>query len=138
MKKIISKSLISFLTLFILISPLFIFAQGGMPSTDPNGGGMPSTQPVSYDIKIKNPFKSNNLEDLLKSIVNDILIPIGSVIAVIMIIYAGFLFVTARGNSTQIQKAKDALLYAVIGAAILLGAWVITNAIIATVGKLKA
>jgi len=141
MIKIISKSLVFFLSLLILISPLFVFAQtptgGGAPTQTPTGGGAP-TQTVKYSINIKNPFKSNNVKDLLTTIVNDILIPIGSVIATVMVIYAGFLFVTARGNATQIETAKKALLYAVIGAAILLGAWVIINAIDATITKLKS
>lgn len=141
MIKIISKSLVFFLSLLILISPIFVLAQtptgGGAPTQTPTGGGAP-TQTVKYSINIKNPFKSNNVKDLLTTIVNDILIPIGSVIATVMVIYAGFLFVTARGNATQIETAKKALLYAVIGAAILLGAWVIINAIDATITKLKS
>ena len=65
------------------------------------------------------------------------ILPIGGVIAVLMIMYAGFLFVTAGGEPAKITKAKDALLYAAIGAAILLGAWVISEAIGGTIKELK-
>ena len=54
-----------------------------------------------------------------------------------MIMYAGFLYVTARGNSSKIEKAHNALLWAVIGAAILLGAWVISQAISSTIDQLR-
>lgn len=131
-----SKILFLILSVFIVFSPVFVLAQEA-PRPDPNAPRPGPTQKVSYQIKIENPFKSNSIEGLLKAIVNDILIPIGSVVATIMVIYAGFLFVTARGNSTQIDKAKSALLYAVIGAAILLGAWVISEAISGTVDQLR-
>jgi 4-amino-4-deoxy-L-arabinose transferase-like glycosyltransferase len=36
-------------------------------------------------------------------------------IAVLVIIVAGFMFVTASGNENQIKKAKNLLLYAAIG-----------------------
>lgn len=58
---------------------------------------------------------------------------IGMPIVALAIIYSGFLFVFARGNSEKITKAKDALLYTVIGAAILLGSWAIAKMIQATV-----
>jgi len=44
--------------------------------------------------------------------------------------------VTARGNPESLKKAKDALLYSVLGAAILLGAWAIAQLISDTVLKL--
>jgi len=40
------------------------------------------------------------------------------VIAVVMGLYAGFLFITARGEPAQLQTAKKILLYAVIGIAV--------------------
>jgi hypothetical protein len=69
--------------------------------------------------------------------VNNILIPIGGVVAVLMIMYAGFLYVTAGGNEAKIKTAHQALTWAVIGAAILLGAWVISQAIQGTINQLK-
>jgi len=98
----------------------------------------PPAKDVSMNIKIENPFKKDTIKGLIETIVNDILIPIGGVVAVLMIMWAGFLYVTARGDPGQIKKAHDALLWAVIGAAILLGAWVISKAIGATIDQLKA
>lgn len=44
---------------------------------------------------------------------------------VLYLIYAGFMFVIARGDPTKIKKAKDALLWGLIGAALILCAEVI-------------
>lgn len=50
----------------------------------------------------------------------------GGIVCVIVIIVAGFLYVTSAGNAATIKKAKDALLGAVIGLAIMLMAFAIT------------
>jgi hypothetical protein len=89
-------------------------------------------------IEIPNPLKSttNSIPDLIAAIIDNIVLPVGGVIAALMIIYAGFLFVTARGDTKKITDARQAILYACIGAAILLGAKIIASAIQATVNQL--
>jgi hypothetical protein len=133
MSKNILSYFISIIIITIFAAPLFASAviEG---CNEGSGEGCNTGMPI----KILNPFKADTIQELIKSIVNDILMPIGGVVAVMMIMYAGYLFVTARGNETQITKAKQALLWAVIGAAILLGAWVISTAISATINQLKA
>ena len=54
-----------------------------------------------------------------------------------MLVYVGFLFVTAQGNETKITAAKSGLLWTVVGALILLGAQAIALAIEATVKALS-
>lgn len=131
-----------FLISFVFILPVFALAQQtdsstGNPTQTVSGTGA-GTSNVSYNITIDNPFKAKTIPDLVKDIVNDILIPIGAVVAVVMIIYSGFLFVTAGGNDAQITKAKESLMWAVIGSAILLAAWVISEAVQGTINQLKS
>lgn len=47
--------------------------------------------------------------------------------AVIVIILAGFTYVTAHGDSNLIAKAKNAILYSVIGIVVISSAFVVTN-----------
>lgn len=84
--------------------------------------------------EIVNPLGSNN-STIMEFIQNLLIgaIKIGMPIIALAIIYCGFLFVSARGNSEKVQKAKDALLYTVIGSAILLGSWAIAMLISETV-----
>lgn len=56
---------------------------------------------------------------------------------VFMIIYAGFMYVTARGNPSQVSKAHNALLYAVVGGVLILGSWVILEVIQGTVDAFR-
>jgi hypothetical protein len=136
-KKVLSY-FISILMIAIFVIPFFVQAQeGGTGGGGEGGTGGGKGGGSSQTIIIENPFKQDTIKGLIETIVNDILMPIGGVIAVMMIMYAGFLYVTARGDSGQITKAHDALKYAVIGAAILLGAWVISQAIGNTIDQLK-
>ena len=85
--------------------------------------------------KLVNPIGQDSLIDFIKAIFNGAL-KLGIPIIALAIIYCGFLFVAARGNSEKLSKAKDALLYTCIGAAILLGSWAIATMISSTVSGL--
>lgn len=56
------------------------------------------------------------------------------VIAVIAIIIGGFLFITSEGEPGKTKKAKDTLMYSVIGLVVVLLAFSITNFILRAVG----
>lgn len=131
MKKIILIHLI-LLALFMVLSPTVASAQSGGSA----GGGSGGTPPVGVNFKIDNPFRvGDNLYDLVEAVVNNIILPVGGVLCVLAFIYAGFLYVTAGGDSGQIKTAHTALLYASIGTAILLGAWVIASVIRNTINQ---
>ncbi len=51
-------------------------------------------------------------------------------VAVIIIIVAGFMYATSGGNAANITKAKNALMYAVIGLVVVALAFVITQFVI--------
>jgi hypothetical protein len=56
---------------------------------------------------------------------------------VFFIIYAGFLYVTARGNPEKISTAHKALLFALIGGMLILGANVLLEIITNTVEQIN-
>lgn len=101
MKKLMLKEKFLFASLLLLGSPTLVFAQGSA--------------------KITNPLDAENIGEFLLDIVGVITTLAVPVIA-IMIIYTGFLFVTAGGNEDKIETAKDTAMYVAIGAAIILGA----------------
>jgi len=55
---------------------------------------------------------------------------LGGTIAVIVIIVAGIMYVTSHGEAGGITKAKNLILYAVVGLVVILSAFAITNFII--------
>lgn len=116
-------------TLILLIPFLFLVATPVIAQTPGND--------TNVNVKIENPFKfGDNLYDVMKAVVNDIILPIGGVLCVLAFIFAGFKYVTAGGDKNKITDASKALLYAAIGTALLLGAWTIANVIDVTIKKL--
>ena len=105
---------------FTVSTPFLLFAS---ESCDPNK-------------QICNPIPNvTSIGQLIQTLLTGIL-RIGIPVIALAIIYCGFLFVVARGNSQKLSKAKDALLYTLIGAAILLGSWAIAQLISTTVTAL--
>jgi hypothetical protein len=49
------------------------------------------------------------------------------IIAVALIMYSGFVWMTARGNDAKVSKAKDNLTEALIGLIILIGSYALTT-----------
>ena len=139
MKKTFSASLLS-LSIFFVMGAALVLAQGGGAGTPGSGGvGNPGSPGGGTNISIPNPFNDkvgNSLFTLMRTIVNDIILPVGGVLAVLAFIYSGFLYVTAQGKEAQIATAHKALLYTSIGTAVLLGSWVLANVICQTIGQL--
>ncbi len=117
----------------VITSPFFVCAQGtvGVPNQN-SSGGTPTN--VSVDLTVNNPFRGgSDLSSIIATILTSIIDPIATVVVVIAIIFAGFKYVTAQGNPKAIQDANQALLYVLIGTAVLLGATGIADAIHGTV-----
>lgn len=62
---------------------------------------------------------------LLTNVLNQVYLWAG-IIAVIVIIAAGYIYVTSAGNAQAIKKAKDAIFGAVIGLIVIMMAFTIT------------
>lgn len=106
---------------WIYLVPVFVLAQvrGGAPTT-----GTKIDNPLSPNISTVNDFIKVMLEGIIK---------MGIPVIAIAIVYCGFLFVSAQGNSEKISTAKNALLYTLIGAAVLIGSWALAQLISETV-----
>jgi len=55
---------------------------------------------------------------------------ISGVVALIMIIYGGVLWLTSGGNTDKVQKGRDTLIWAVLGLIVIFSAYAIVNAVI--------
>ncbi len=95
---------------------------------NPAGGGSGS---------IENPLAAGSIPQFINQLL-DVVIQIGVPVLVVMIVFVGYKFVAAQGNSTKLDEAKEAFKWTIIGAAIVLGAFVISSVIQATVNNLGA
>ena len=104
-------------------------AGGGTAGTSGNTTGSGGTQ-------FYNPLNTGTSLSALLADILQLVIRIGSVVVIFMLVVVGFLFVTAQGNQSQITKARNALMWTVVGALILLGSAALAQGICATVVSL--
>ncbi len=91
---------------------------------------------VAADITIPNPLAGGGVTDFptLITKITEYVTTIIASLTVLVLVWAGILFVTSGGNEARLTKAKHALTYAVIGAAIALAATGLIAVIKAVVG----
>lgn len=99
------------------------------PNSNPNGTNNNGT---GGSVTINNPLGDTTLMGFFRSIL-EILLVFAVPLIVFFIIFAGFKYVMAQGKPEEIKTASRALLYAIIGGLIILGAWIILAVIEGTV-----
>jgi uncharacterized membrane protein YwzB len=72
---------------------------------------------------------TKTLPELVGSFISAALGLLG-VVLVVLVIYAGFIWMTAQGNDEKIKKAKGMITSAVIGMIIIFAAYAITNFVV--------
>lgn len=126
-KKTINYLLISLLIIVGLTS--HVSAQGKFLEDSYNDSKIVA-QSAGYDSIEGDP--ENRLMDRINSLISVVLSLVGTILIVI-ILYAGFLYMTAGGNDEQIGKAKKYIINSVIGLIIVLSAYGIAKLIITSV-----
>ncbi len=111
----------------IMLTAVFGF---GFVTTDyvyaaPDGACAPGT--------ICNPLGNTSTLDQVLNIVISTVQVIAGILAVVYLILAGLKFVLAGGDPAKIKKARDMLLYVVIGIAIIFGAQAISIVVRTTI-----
>jgi Type IV secretion system pilin len=103
----------------IALLPLVVFAQ---------------TQSGSNSGYLTNPTAGagiGSIQDFIAAFLKAV-VEISLPILTLFIVYSGFMFVTARGNPEKLRKARENFLYVIIGAILILGAWVLATLIAST------
>lgn len=74
------------------------------------------------------------LRGIVLTIVNFFLTFLG-LLAVVMVIYGGFLYVSSAGNEENVNKAKKILLYAVVGVVVIIVSFALVNTLLGAGGQ---
>ncbi len=85
--------------------------------------------------QLENPLKFKDISEFIAGALR-VLVMVALPIITLFVVYAGFLFVTAQGNVGKLGEAKKNFLYVIIGALLIMGAWVIATLIGGTVSQL--
>ena len=92
-------------------------------------GGVDS---LSADCGTKTTGSDQDLMNVFRTVVNVVLGLVG-MIAVVMIIYGGIQYTISAGESGKVKKAKDTIMYGVVGLVVALLAAAIVNFVLAQV-----
>lgn len=120
-------------------------ASGLTCTADPNGGftatctgtAVSGGTGLSASGQIVNPIKYNDFSCFVAAVLKtavDILMPF----VVLAFIWSGFLFVRAQGNEKELEEAKAAIKWSIVGAFILMGAWGFAQIISETITSITA
>ena len=123
-KKIKNKNIYWAVVAFLLFSPVTTVMAGisGTGVCPPN--------------KLCNPIKYTTISQFLAAML-DALSIIMLPFIILVLVYAGFLFVSAQGNEEKIKKARSIFFWTIIGALIILGASVLVGAIGGTINQIR-
>jgi len=114
MKKYILPTLI--ISMLLIAVPL----STTIAADDGGGGGGGNGEINSDGLNIPNPLGGvNNVTTLVGKIINFLII-LAFPITAILIVYAGFLYITSAGNDEKVKTAQKALIWAIVGFAIVL------------------
>ncbi|OGZ05249.1 MAG: hypothetical protein A2845_02960 [Candidatus Lloydbacteria bacterium RIFCSPHIGHO2_01_FULL_49_22] len=129
-----------FLGVLILVTPFSVFAAS--PSTiipcgfDINGdGAVKDPSPLVWASNATTPGNHeecyfNDVIETAQNVINFLIFKIAAPLGAVMFAYAGFLYVTNRGNEGQVKQAHDVFLNVFWGLIIALAAWVTVNFIL--------
>ena len=107
---------------------------GGVPSQ--TGGIVPSQVGGPTVAGIQNPLgQTDSICKLIKALFSAIIM-LGIPVATLFIVYAGFRLVVARGRPEALKKARENLMWTIIGVGIFLGAWMLAQVISNTLAAL--
>ena len=103
---------------------------GGSSGICPPGSKNPGAANIAA-CNIDPDHKGDDLISDTNKIIN-VVIGVLGVVAVAVVIYGGFLFLTAQGDPGKIKKGKDSITWGIIGLIIALLSWSIINFVLST------
>lgn len=131
MKKVILNAIAAVLTMVGLAS-LTSFAPNAYANVIcPNGNTNAATLEDCYNKK-EGVFESRDLLDVLTTIIN-VIVGIVGFVAVAMIVMGGISFATSQGDTAKVAKARNTILYGVVGLVVALLAFAIVNFVLKSV-----
>lgn len=134
----------TFVSILLLLSVITSNAYAQTAPTTPPSAVSPAGTTVgreAFKITITNPLRLGgspitSLEGFIRAVLSLLIVVLTPLVA-LAIIFAGFQYVTAGGNPTKIQSASRALMYAIIGAILVIGAITLADVIDGAIGQFR-
>ncbi len=134
-KSMIAMALMALGVMGATLVPSVVYAVGPTPQPTPaptqgahpcpNGQGTYNKSPAECGV-IPDENTETDLMGRVKDAINVVLSVVG-VVAVVVIIIGGISFITSQGDASKVTKARNTILYGVVGLAVALLAYAIVN-----------
>jgi hypothetical protein len=145
------KKVIPFVLAFMIIfTPTFLILGAGLvpdcntgpvqtipavqPKTEVIDGKTVTTPGTPERYEYANPCDFNSLMGGINEFITFVLVKLATPLFALILVYVGWLYLSAGGNSENVTKAKKILKNALIGYLIALAAWLIVKAILLSLG----
>ena len=95
------------------------------------------TEAHAASVGLQNPLKSpfDSIPGFISGVLK-VVVMIALPIITLLFVVVGYQFISAQGNSSKLEEAKKNFWYAVLGAFLILGAWILATLIAGTVSQL--
>lgn len=141
-----NKKILSFVAAFVLMFTPFIFStifyNNPITAEAATTGGeiVPDCGKVVTSIgadgketaTMANPCIFKDLVELINNVIKFLLFNIATPLIALILMYTGYLYLTAGGSSSQTEKVRHILFNAVIGYVVALAAWLIVKTILSS------
>ncbi|MDA3840533.1 MAG: hypothetical protein PF572_05555 [Patescibacteria group bacterium] len=121
LKNRVAKSIISLMVFSMFIIPAFLFVPV-VSAGDLTAGDLWGNAGIQTNVQTETGLGNRDPREIAASVIRVALGFLG-IIAVLIILYAGFLWMTAAGNDDKVSSAKDMMSAGVIGLIIILAAF---------------
>lgn len=111
------------IALVLILIPMLTFAAGLVPDCG-----------VVVDGVMAEPCDFNRLMELANKVINFLLFVIAAPLMALILVYAGWLYISDAGSEKNITKAKDIMKKGIIGFVCALAAWLIIHTIMISLG----
>ncbi|MDO4902588.1 MAG: hypothetical protein Q4A21_03510 [bacterium] len=109
-----------------------------VPALATGGSSAPTTNSAAKSaidgVNSTGTSSSTNVNGIIKTVVGVMMFILGA-LSVIMIIYSGIQYVISAGDSGKITKAKNTLIYSIVGLVVAIFAYAIVNFVLTELGK---
>lgn len=109
---------------FMGLSPRFALA-----TAEDSRATNPAAQSAIKGIDATGTQTNKSMNDIIKDVVGVMMFILGA-LAVIMIVYSGIQYVISMGDSNKIAKAKNTLIYSIVGLVVAIFAYAIVSFVV--------
>lgn len=126
MMKILDKVKMTIAALAVAVLPMLALAPAANAVQFVCPDGKTYAQDMTECDGLENENNQNNLMEIVSGIINVIVGVVGFV-AVVVVILGGVQYTTSAGDAAKVKKAKDTIMYGIIGLVIAILAFAIVN-----------